>query len=129
MKAFLFGRIGRLTYFGWMFLLAVMFVSLRLDVLNAIAPYVPFGYLDAVIWSPILMLVLIAGRTVLVIRRLHDLGRSGWLSLVSLVPIVNWVLGIYLLFTKGQAGSNKYGSQPLSGRASGEVNAFGRHAI
>lgn len=42
-------------------------------------------------------------------RRLHDLGRSGWWSLASLVPLVNATLGLYLLFAPGQAYPNAYG--------------------
>ena len=43
------------------------------------------------------------------IRRWHDLGHSGWFSLLNLVPIVNLVVLIYLLCAKGEEGSNKYG--------------------
>src|SRR5450830_1069570 len=42
-------------------------------------------------------------------RRLHDLGRSGWWRLVSLVPFANAALGLYLLFAPGQAFPNRFG--------------------
>lgn len=48
------------------------------------------------------------------IRRLHDLGKSGWFLLWGLIPGVAFVLVIYLLFAKGEAGSNKYGDIPSS---------------
>ena len=49
----------------------------------------------------------------LAIRRLHDLGRSGWWWLLVFVPIVNLFLGIYLIFFKGQTGTNRFGPDPL----------------
>ncbi len=45
---------------------------------------------------------------VLTVRRCHDLGWSGWLSLLLLLPLVN--LLFYLL--PGSAGANRYGPKP-----------------
>lgn len=47
------------------------------------------------------------------IRRLHDLGRSGWWQLVSLIPFAYIVLALFLLFAKGTQGPNEYGPDPL----------------
>ena len=30
-------------------------------------------------------------------RRLHDIGKSGWLQLIWLIPVLGWVAMIYLL--------------------------------
>ena len=46
---------------------------------------------------------------VISIRRLHDMNRSGWLILLFLLPIVNILLGLYLLLGSGTAGVNNYG--------------------
>ena len=35
------------------------------------------------------------------VKRLHDCGRSGWLSLLYFVPVLNLVLLLYLLFKGG----------------------------
>lgn len=44
-------------------------------------------------------------------RRLHDVGKSGWLTLLFYVPFVNiWML--VLLATKSDPGHNKYGKNP-----------------
>lgn len=40
------------------------------------------------------------------IRRWHDRGRSGWMTLLSLIPIVGFVLFLYLLFAPGIAQEN-----------------------
>lgn len=44
------------------------------------------------------------------VRRLHDLGQSGWWSLLSLVPLVGLFVQLYLLFARGQSESNQYGT-------------------
>jgi len=45
-------------------------------------------------------------------RRLHDTGRSGWLQLVWLIPLIGWVLLIYWFVQPSAEGSNEYGSGP-----------------
>ena len=49
------------------------------------------------------------------VRRLHDLDKSGWWLLIMCIPIVNFFLGIYILFFKGTEGANQYGNDPLEG--------------
>lgn len=43
------------------------------------------------------------------IRRFHDLGQSGWLAIFSLVPIINFIVFLILLFSRGDKSKNKYG--------------------
>ncbi len=43
------------------------------------------------------------------IRRLHDLGYSGWYFLANFIPIAGLVLYINLFFVSGKKESNKYG--------------------
>ncbi|HYU43541.1 MAG TPA: DUF805 domain-containing protein [Vicinamibacteria bacterium] len=57
--------------------------------------------LFALVWIPIAFIVSV-GSTV---RRLHDLGQSGWLALVSFVPCVSLVFLVYLLAAKGLEGA------------------------
>ena len=45
-------------------------------------------------------------------RRLHDIGKSGWLQLLGLIPIVGWILLIYWTVQPGEPGSNQYGPPP-----------------
>ncbi|WBV41886.1 DUF805 domain-containing protein [Pseudoroseomonas cervicalis] len=42
-------------------------------------------------------------------RRLHDTGRSGWWQLLSLVPLIGWIILIIWLARKGEAGENRFG--------------------
>ena len=42
------------------------------------------------------------------IRRLHDIGKSGWWILINLIPIVGWI--IFLVFTlTASAPANQWG--------------------
>ncbi len=46
------------------------------------------------------------------VRRLHDIGRSGWWLLISLVPFVGWIIALYWAVKAGDTGSNAYGADP-----------------
>lgn len=50
------------------------------------------------------------------VRRLHDIGRSGWWLLIVLVPLIGWILVIYWHCMKS-TGDNIYGSGPTNGSA------------
>lgn len=46
------------------------------------------------------------------VRRLHDVNKSGWTLLVSLIPLVNiWIF--ILTITKGNQEENRYGKAPI----------------
>lgn len=46
------------------------------------------------------------------VRRLHDVGKSGWMLLIALIPLIGpiWLLVLYL--TNSNPGENKYGPNP-----------------
>ena len=46
------------------------------------------------------------------VQRLHDLDKSGWLYLLVLVPLVNVIFYLYLLFAPGTEGPNRFGNPP-----------------
>ncbi|WP_062265596.1 DUF805 domain-containing protein [Endozoicomonas arenosclerae] len=48
----------------------------------------------------------------LVITRLHDMDRSGWLWLFLIIPVVNVLFLFWLSIGSGSEGSNSYGEQP-----------------
>lgn len=49
---------------------------------------------------------------ILVRRRLNDMDRSGWWGLLLIVPLVNLILALYILFGKGTHGANRFGPPP-----------------
>ncbi len=46
------------------------------------------------------------------VRRLHDIGKSGWWFFISLIPLVGGIWLLVLLATSGQVGDNQYGPDP-----------------
>lgn len=46
-------------------------------------------------------------------RRCHDLGHSGWMVFLTVIPYVNIIFGLYILFFRGTVGANQYGEDPL----------------
>lgn len=47
-----------------------------------------------------------------VVRRLHDTGRSGWMLLIALIPFIGAIWLLILLTMNSQSGENKYGPNP-----------------
>ena len=47
-------------------------------------------------------------------RRLHDIGKSGWLLLLGLIPIVGWVILIIWWAKEGDPNENEYGPVPVT---------------
>ena len=46
------------------------------------------------------------------VRRLHDIGLSGWWSLLSCIPYVGSVVLLIMCCMDSKPGSNKYGNNP-----------------
>ena len=46
------------------------------------------------------------------VKRLHDLDLSGWYYWLGLIPLVNLIFGLYVMFGRGTIGPNKYGPDP-----------------
>ncbi len=59
------------------------------------------------------LVVLIPGIAVQV-RRLHDVGKSGWMILVAFIPIIGFIWLLILYIKDGQPQENKWGMNPKS---------------
>jgi uncharacterized membrane protein YhaH (DUF805 family) len=46
------------------------------------------------------------------VRRLHDVGKSGWMLLIVFIPLVGMIWLLVLLATDSNPGDNKYGPNP-----------------
>lgn len=49
------------------------------------------------------------------VRRWHDMGYSGWFTLLGFVPLVNYVVPFILLFVDSKREPNKWGRSPKYG--------------
>lgn len=70
---------------------------------------------NLIVAFPVLILCVVACAC-LTIRRFHDLNRSGWLYFLTFIPLLNIILGFYLVFVRGTCGMNRYGPDPLENR-------------
>lgn len=104
------GRARRKEY--WMFVLFNMlfaFIAVIMDnILGLALPELGYGP----IYGLYLLAVIIPGLSVTV-RRLHDTGKSGWMILISIIPILGTIWLFVLLVSEGDRGSNKYGPDPI----------------
>ena len=46
------------------------------------------------------------------VRRLHDVGKSGWFYLIGLIPLVGPIILLVWFATDGQPGTNQWGVNP-----------------
>ena len=115
------GRFGRLSAIAWygfihlMTLFASIALSLALGLLNLqqwSMTHLSLNTLSSMtgLGFSVIFLLYLYSLWVITIRRLHDMNRSGWFSLFFLLPILNVLLSLYLLFGSGSTGSNRYGA-------------------
>ena len=60
----------------------------------------------------LICLVNLIPSSALAVRRLHDIGKSGWWYWISLVPIIGGIWILILLCTEGTRGDNRFGADP-----------------
>ncbi|MBR4903204.1 MAG: DUF805 domain-containing protein [Selenomonadaceae bacterium] len=108
------GRLNRGQYIKYMILLAIM-GGVGTFVTSSMATFLtgnPEGMLVKLVtaaWG----IAAVAGNIMLMIRRLHDLNKSGYFVLVALIPVIGFIFSIYLFCAPGQVGWNQYGADPL----------------
>ena len=108
------GRLNRGRYIKYMLILAIAGAAAKFTTscMATLLTGDPNGALVMTI-TAILAVIAGVGNVMLIIRRLHDLGRSGNFALLVIVPIVGILFSIYLFFAPGQVGWNQYGADPL----------------
>jgi uncharacterized membrane protein YhaH (DUF805 family) len=102
------GRMKRLRFFVWYLLLGLvgfvlgcaikMFRTGSSDFMEAMQ-----GFTLEIALVSVLLLYFP------VVKRLHDMGRSGWLYLLMFIPVANFVMLLFLLFKRGDPSDNQYG--------------------
>ena len=100
------GRARRREYWG--FCLGNLVVSAAIGVLCALLGKVEMAAKLCGVYS---LAALLPGLSVLV-RRMHDIGKSGWWCLIALVPIIGQIWLLILLCPDGTPGANGYGERP-----------------
>lgn len=96
------GRSSRAAYW-WFYLFGLIVLIAALIIDYAIGTY-PIIYL-------LTTLALLLPNLAVLVRRLHDVGRSGWWLLIALVPLVGAI--VLLVFTlQGSEPPNQWGNGP-----------------
>lgn len=108
------GRIGRLTYLAWLFMLVVISGSLLFffgmligepDDGSATPPEIPLSLWA--IWEVILIFTIYL-YVIFTIKRLHDLNVKGWFSLLLFIPLINTIFQLYLFIAKPENHHNTF---------------------
>ncbi|WP_426483538.1 DUF805 domain-containing protein [Flavobacterium sp. 2] len=108
------GRARRSEY--WLFTLMQCVIFIAFIIVGAIVGSflsdatggLLIGYFAFVAYSLATVLPTLA----VVVRRLHDVGKSGWFYFIALIPLVGSIWLLVLLVTEGDRGENYYGADP-----------------
>ena len=103
-KSFSFrGRASRSEYWWW------ILASVLFQIICAI-----IALLGNIGIAAIFPVLLIPPSTTVIVRRLHDLEKSGWWLLIVLIPLVGILYLIYLFIQEGDMNENMYGPVPTN---------------
>ena len=100
------GRARRKEY--WMFVLFNIIFGILAVILDNI---VKEGFGDGTMYGFYSLATVIPAFAVTV-RRLHDVGKSGWMVLISLIPLIGAIWLLVLMMTDSNPGVNQYGANP-----------------
>ena len=73
-------------------------------------PFAPWLSILVLPVTFVLIIVYIVSGTALIVRRLHDIGLSGWLICCSFIPGANFIFFVAMLLLPGTNGHNAYGA-------------------
>jgi len=99
------GRARRSEY--WWFFLAYFIASVVASIID--------GILGVTVLGVILALGLLIPSLAVGVRRLHDIGKSGWWLLIGLIPLVGAIVLLVFACQDSQPGTNQWGPSPKYG--------------
>lgn len=106
------GRARRKEY--WMFILFYMLLYIPFYVISMYATSQNMATLNLIVSG--LMVIISLGLCIpclaVVVRRLHDINKSGWYYFMGLIPLVGGFIVLYYLLKEGDKGENLYGPDP-----------------
>lgn len=98
------GRSRRKEYWLYtLFYVVITFLTFYVDALMGEGE----GVLSLLLW----LLLLVPGVAVIV-RRLHDIDRSGWWSLILVIPLIGPIVILVFMCLDGTSGNNRFGPDP-----------------
>lgn len=114
------GRIGRMRFVTYNFslvIIAYLFLILALllvgaDIFQGSRSSANMGVFGAIMF--IFIVAYLVFNIFFTVKRLHDVNLSGWVYLVTLIPVINVLIALYLLFAPGTEGQNNFGNPPIA---------------
>jgi uncharacterized membrane protein YhaH (DUF805 family) len=110
------GRIGRLRYLAWSMVLTLVTLPIigifALIALGLVGADSTSGLIIGGIVAVFLFLALLIVSIMFSVQRLHDIGWSGWLWLLTLVPFVGSFFPFVAMIVPGNTVANRYGPPP-----------------
>ncbi len=103
------GRARRKEY--WMFVLFNIIFAIVAMILDNVLGLANERTGYGIIYTLYALAVLLPGLAVTV-RRLHDIGKSGWWIFITLIPFIGAIWLLVLLATDSQPSDNQYGPNP-----------------
>lgn len=103
------GRAARSEFWWYALFLLILFAVTQLLDAAIFGPLLGFGGESG---QPLTMLVslgLLLPNIAVAVRRLHDIGRTGWWVLIGLIPIIGFLLLLYWYVQPSEEGQNQYG--------------------
>ena len=106
------GRASRREF--WTFVLINMGIGIVFNIVYSVLLLIADSLVPLIIVNILLMifnLAILLPSLSINARRLHDIGKSGWLQLLALIPCICIIVLIWVL-KPGDAGPNQYGDAP-----------------
>lgn len=110
------GRSRRKEY--WYFVLFVVVISILLNMIDGLIG-THGGSAGVGLLSGIFSLAILIPSIAVSVRRLHDIDRTGWWVLISLVPLIGTIVLLVFHLQDSTPGTNRYGSNPKLTSAEG----------
>lgn len=118
------GRSRRREFWTWFLFvfvmyLVLMFLDATLGLGGSYSGYAEGGSVGFNMTGGLLtilfMLAVLIPNIAVSVRRMHDIGKSGWHVVVGIIPLFGWIYVLYCYVQPGQPGSNQYGPDPKGG--------------
>jgi uncharacterized membrane protein YhaH (DUF805 family) len=110
------GRIGRLRFLAWTMVLSLVTLPIigvfALLALGLVSGDSTTGLIIGGIFAFFLFIAFLIVSILFSVQRLHDIGWSGWLWLLNLVPFVGSFFPLVIMVVPGNTGANRYGPPP-----------------
>lgn len=105
------GRARRREY--WTFALVNCLIAMLLLILG-----LAFGEDSPAsnIMVTIFYLIMLVPNLSVSVRRLHDIGKSGWYMFLSLIPLIGGLILLVWALMDSEPGENQYGENPKEGK-------------